>query len=76
MNLHVYTVGCVEYDRYLVFRDWLRSHPDDLALYRDTKRELAEQDWKYVQHYADAKTPVIAEIMARAGEPTAPCLTN
>ena len=29
--------------------------------------ELAARDWKYVQHYADAKTEVIEEILARAG---------
>jgi GrpB-like predicted nucleotidyltransferase (UPF0157 family) len=76
VNLHVYTTGCVEYERYLVFRDWLRTHPDDLALYRDTKRELAGQDWKFVQNYADAKTPVISDIFARAGEPTTACVTH
>jgi GrpB-like predicted nucleotidyltransferase (UPF0157 family) len=76
VNLHVFTVGCAEDERCRVFRDWLRTHPDDLALYRDTKRELSRTDWKFVQDYADAKTPVIAGIMARAGEPTAPCVTN
>ena len=25
-------------------------------LYERTKRELAAREWKYVQHYADAKT--------------------
>jgi GrpB-like predicted nucleotidyltransferase (UPF0157 family) len=34
-----------------------------------TKRELAGRDWKYVQQYADAKTDVIQEIMARASAP-------
>jgi GrpB-like predicted nucleotidyltransferase (UPF0157 family) len=73
VNLHVYTAGCIEYDRYLVFRDRLRTHPQDLELYRNTKRELSKKDWKYIQNYADAKTPVIQEIMTRAGEPTGTC---
>lgn len=73
VNLHIYTAGCAEYDRCLVFRDWLRSHPQDLALYRDTKLELSKKDWKFVQNYADAKTPVIHEIMTRAGEPAREC---
>ena len=30
--------------------------------------ELAARVWRYVQHYADAKTAVIREIMARAEE--------
>jgi GrpB-like predicted nucleotidyltransferase (UPF0157 family) len=73
VNLHVYTEGCVEFDRYLIFRDWLRTHDIDRELYQRTKLELAKRDWKFVQNYADAKTEVIAEIMARAGEPTGCC---
>ena len=33
---------------------------------RGAKRELAAQEWKYVQNYADAKSEVIQEILARA----------
>ena len=35
-------------------------------LYQRTKRELAKQTWKHVQNYADAKTSIVAEIVARA----------
>jgi len=65
-NIHVFTVGTAEIDRMLAFRDWLRSHADDRLLYERTKRDLAAREWKYVQHYADAKTDVVADIMARA----------
>ena len=68
VNLHVYTVGCPEIDRVLTFRNWLRSHPPDRQLYERTKRELASRDWKYMQNYADAKTVVVEEILARAQE--------
>ncbi len=51
------------------FRDWLRTHDDDRELYEQTKRDLAAQDWAYVQNYADAKTDVVEEIIARAGLP-------
>jgi GrpB-like predicted nucleotidyltransferase (UPF0157 family) len=71
-NIHVFTVGTVEIDRMLAFRDWLRSHDDERLLYERTKRDLAAREWKYVQHYADAKTDVVAAIMARAlAEPDA-----
>ena len=66
VNVHVFTAGTFEIRRMLAFRDWLRSHDDDRRLYERTKRQLAARDWKYVQHYADAKTDVVAEIMARA----------
>ena len=66
VNLHVFSPGCVEIERMLLFRDWLRTHPEDRALYERTKRDLAAKDWKYGQNYADAKTEVVEEIIARA----------
>jgi GrpB-like predicted nucleotidyltransferase (UPF0157 family) len=65
-NIHVFSLGCEEIDRVLTFRNWLRANPGDRDLYARTKLALARQDWKHVQEYADSKTPVIAEIMARA----------
>ena len=66
INLHVFSPGCPEIDRMLLFRDWLRSNASDRGLYERTKRELARLDWKYTQNYADAKTTVVEEILARA----------
>ena len=67
LNLHVYSPGCLEIERYLTFRDRLRAHPGDRARYQRVKRELAERDWTYVQEYADAKGEVVEAIIARAG---------
>jgi GrpB-like predicted nucleotidyltransferase (UPF0157 family) len=66
INLHVFSAGCPEIDRVLMFRDWLRSNAADRNLYARTKLALAEKQWKYVQNYADAKAVVIEEIIARA----------
>jgi GrpB-like predicted nucleotidyltransferase (UPF0157 family) len=66
VNLHVFSAGCPETDRMVRFRDHLRSSAADRDLYARTKRELAARKWKYGQQYADAKTAVINEIMARA----------
>lgn len=66
VNLHVFSAGCPEIDRMQLFRDWLRSNAADRQLYERTKRELAGKDWKYTQNYADAKTSVVEEILARA----------
>ena len=67
INVHVFSPGSSEIKRMLGFRDWLRAHDDDRILYERTKRELAAKNWKYVQNYADAKTVVVEEIVARAG---------
>ncbi len=70
VNLHVFSHGCPEIDRMLLFRDWLRDNAADRELYERTKRELSQRDWKYVQNYADAKTAVVDEIIVRAGGPS------
>lgn len=65
-NLHVFTAGCEEITRMLVFRDWLRTHDDERRKYENTKRELASRTWRHVQNYADAKSEVVREILGRA----------
>jgi GrpB-like predicted nucleotidyltransferase (UPF0157 family) len=65
-NLHVFSERCEEIDRMLLFRDWLRNHAVDRLLYEEKKRELAGRIWKYTQNYADAKSEVVREILARA----------
>jgi GrpB-like predicted nucleotidyltransferase (UPF0157 family) len=55
-----------EIDRMLMFRDWLRRNAADRDLYARTKLALARMEWTYLQNYADAKTDVIEEILARA----------
>jgi GrpB-like predicted nucleotidyltransferase (UPF0157 family) len=65
VHLHVFTAGCEEVEAMLRFRDHLRTNEADRELYAQTKRELAAREWKYVQQYADAKTAVVREILAR-----------
>ena len=67
VNMHVFSRDCVEVERMIVFRDRLRSNDDDRHLYERTKRELASRRWKYVQHYANAKSEVITTILNRSG---------
>jgi len=67
VNLHVFSAGCSETRRMLLFRDRLRANDADRDLYAHAKRELAARaDWAEVQQYADAKTDVIEEILTRA----------
>jgi GrpB-like predicted nucleotidyltransferase (UPF0157 family) len=66
INLHTFSAGCPEVDRMLMFRDWLRVNAADRQVYARTKSALARKEWTYVQHYADAKSAVIDEIMTRA----------
>jgi GrpB-like predicted nucleotidyltransferase (UPF0157 family) len=75
INLHVFTVGCAEIIRMLGFRNHLRSNESDRLLYERKKQELAQRTWKYTQHYADAKSEVVEEILGRV-DVAAGCVTR
>lgn len=62
VNLHVFSVGCEEARRMIVFRNWLRNNTTDRELYAAAKRKLAVRNWKYIQEYADAKSEIVREI--------------
>jgi GrpB-like predicted nucleotidyltransferase (UPF0157 family) len=69
VNLHVRRPDDPEIRRHLVFRDRLRADAADRELYAATKRGLTDREWPDVNYYAEAKSPVIEEILARAGWP-------
>lgn len=66
INLHVFSKGSKEIDKYIIFRDYLRTHKEARELYANTKKELSKKIWKYVQNYADAKSDVVSQIMEQA----------
>ena len=41
VHLHVFSPDCPETVRHLMFRDWLRTHPDDAGRYVEAKRLAA-----------------------------------
>jgi GrpB-like predicted nucleotidyltransferase (UPF0157 family) len=69
VHLHVCDHGSEWERRHLVFRDWLRTHPDDRDRYEAVKRELSQREWDDTNDYADAKSDVVADIMSRAAAP-------
>ncbi|WP_319804508.1 GrpB family protein [Nocardioides malaquae] len=66
VHLHMHQPDAPDTTDLLLFRDRLRSHPQERELYESTKRELLEREWTHMQAYADAKDQVIAEIKERA----------
>lgn len=66
VHVHLWREGSDDVARHLLFRDRLRASPEDRDLYERVKRELAEQRWNDRNEYAEAKSPVIAEIVRRA----------
>lgn len=66
VHIHIYSLGCAEIQRNLIFRNRLRHNIDDRHRYEQTKRELAKRQWPDMNAYADAKTEVIESIIAAA----------
>lgn len=66
VHLHVYEQDRPEVRDYLDLRDWLRVDARDRERYAAEKRSLAQRAWHDMNHYADAKTSIISEILGRA----------
>ena len=66
INLHVFSEGCVEPERMLRFRDWLRNNSNDRTRYQELKLHLASCEWENIQAYANSKTSFIDEIVKAA----------
>jgi GrpB-like predicted nucleotidyltransferase (UPF0157 family) len=64
VNLHVYGANCPEIIRTRMFRDWLRAHPEDRALYENSKR-AAIPGGGHVMDYNARKQQVVREIYDR-----------
>jgi GrpB-like predicted nucleotidyltransferase (UPF0157 family) len=64
INLHVFGPDCPEYARHVLFRDWLRDHPEDRARYVQVKAE-ARIGVTDVRAYNRNKQAVIRDIYRR-----------
>ncbi|WP_084557248.1 GrpB family protein [Hamadaea tsunoensis] len=67
VNLHVFGPDCDEYLRHVIFRDWLREHPDDRDLYASAKHRAAAEHSMSMAGYVAAKGDVVLAILRRAG---------
>lgn len=65
VHLHVWPENAPEPVRHKLFRDWLRTHPEDRELYASTKRRLAAETAADPGDYSLAKNEVIDRIYAR-----------
>jgi GrpB-like predicted nucleotidyltransferase (UPF0157 family) len=65
VNLHVWPQIAPEPIRHRLFRDWLRSHPEDRDLYATTKRRLVRDTAHQPSDYSLAKNDVIDDIYGR-----------
>lgn len=64
-QIHLWEVTDSEYERHVVFRDYLRTHPEEAKAYAEVKQHLATQ-FDDVNDYADAKSAFIKPCEQRA----------
>jgi GrpB-like predicted nucleotidyltransferase (UPF0157 family) len=68
VNLHVYGTESAESARQRLFRDWLRTHPEDRDRYAAAKRAASARSaevGEHVQQYNARKQAVLRDIYAR-----------
>jgi GrpB-like predicted nucleotidyltransferase (UPF0157 family) len=65
VHVHVVEESAKDSRRMIVFRDYLRAHPEEARRYEDLKVSLAEQHTD-VNDYADGKSSYVWEIVRRA----------
>jgi GrpB-like predicted nucleotidyltransferase (UPF0157 family) len=66
VHIHVCASGDQAIRNYVDLRDWLRVDESDRALYEEVKRDLAQRPWSDMNHYAEAKSDVIQDVLGRA----------
>ncbi|WP_010094686.1 GrpB family protein [Ornithinibacillus scapharcae] len=64
-HLHFYQIGNSEIDRHLILRDYLRTHPEEVARYSEFKEELAQR-FDETMEYSIAKKQFVKELEERA----------
>jgi GrpB-like predicted nucleotidyltransferase (UPF0157 family) len=67
VNLHVFGPDCDEHLRHLIFRDWLRDHPDDRDRYAAEKRRIAAAHAMDIVEYVNQKAAIVIETLRKAG---------
>ena len=65
-HLHVVEASSGFWERLLLFRDFLRAHPEVARQYHELKRRLAVEYAADREGYTEAKTPFIESAVARA----------
>lgn len=67
-HLHLVLEGSPFQLKHIVFRDYLRSHPEAAAEYYELKKRLSTQYRENRVAYTESKTGFIDAVMERAGE--------
>jgi GrpB-like predicted nucleotidyltransferase (UPF0157 family) len=73
-QIHMYEKGHWEEVAHILFRDWLRTHPETGREYEALKRDLAAQH-RDVEAYAEAKTQFVRGVLTEGSRAAKPPIT-
>jgi GrpB-like predicted nucleotidyltransferase (UPF0157 family) len=65
-HVHMVQTGSDRWNKHIVFRDYLRLHPEDAQQYYLLKKELADRFGADREGYTDAKTSFVQSILEKA----------
>jgi GrpB-like predicted nucleotidyltransferase (UPF0157 family) len=65
-HLHLVKEGSTHHLKHIIFRDWLRTHPEDTRAYQELKLNLAERYRNDRVAYTDSKTEFIDKTVEKA----------
>jgi len=65
-QIHMYELDHEQYEKQIIFRDYLRAHPNAASEYEALKRDLAQKHAGDIEAYALAKSDFVLEVLARA----------
>jgi GrpB-like predicted nucleotidyltransferase (UPF0157 family)/tRNA(Arg) A34 adenosine deaminase TadA len=65
-HVHMAPITSKFWQRHILFRDYLRAHPEDARAYGDLKQRLAAQYGRDREGYTNAKTEFITQIEEKA----------
>jgi len=66
VHIHLTYVGSDDYQNFLAFRDYLRTHPDEAANYQKQKHQWLKSASGHRQFYTSSKNDYIAQILSLA----------
>jgi GrpB-like predicted nucleotidyltransferase (UPF0157 family) len=66
VHIHAYSPGNEEWTAHLLFRDYLRAHPEAAREYEALKRDLAARYTTPREIYTDGKTDFVTETLTKA----------
>lgn len=66
-NVHIYEQDHAEIQRYLKFRDWMRTHDEDRVAYSNLKQNLSKKYPNNISQYVFGKDAFVAHIDSKTG---------